>query len=123
MERSQIVLKWDSQNQDEENQASFRCSECDEIFSKPILATLSSRGQVQTYYACPRCLTKVAEKRSSKSERETSPLIEKVKKATAIEESGVKCMHFPGYLKKRPKNSPIPDECLICGKMVECLVH
>jgi DNA-directed RNA polymerase subunit RPC12/RpoP len=123
MEKSPIILKWGSQNHDEENQALFRCSECDETFSKPILATLSSSGQVQTYYACPRCLTKVAEKRSSKSERETSPFIEKVKKTTAIEENDVKCKHFLGYLKNRPKNTPIPDECLTCGKMVECLIH
>jgi DNA-directed RNA polymerase subunit RPC12/RpoP len=118
------MLKWSGQNQDEENQALFRCGECDETFSKPILATVFSHGQAQTYYACPRCLTKVAEqKRSSKSEKETSPLIEKVKKATATEEDNVKCTHFLGYLKKRPKNTPIPDECLTCGKMVECLIH
>lgn len=122
MEKNPTMFKWNSQDQDEENHALFRCSECDEAFSKPILATLSSHGQVQTYYACPRCLTKVAEK-SSKSEGETSPFIEKVKKAVAVDENNVKCTHFLGYLKKRPKNTPIPDECLTCGKMVECLVH
>ncbi|MEM2995630.1 MAG: hypothetical protein QXI91_06445 [Candidatus Bathyarchaeia archaeon] len=122
MEKSPIILKWNSQ-EEEENHAMFRCSECDETFSKPILATLSSSGQVQTYYACPRCLTKVAEKRSSKSEEEDSPLVEKVKRAIAAEEGDVKCSHFLGYLKKRPKNTPIPDECLTCEKMVECLIH
>jgi len=31
------------------------------------------------------------------------------------------CPHYYGYLKKLPKNVPIPDECLGCLKIVECL--
>lgn len=32
-----------------------------------------------------------------------------------------KCPHDFGYLKKRDKNTPIPDECLSCPRMMECL--
>ncbi len=31
------------------------------------------------------------------------------------------CPHYFGYLKKLPKNLPIPDECLGCLRIVECL--
>ncbi len=31
------------------------------------------------------------------------------------------CPHYFGYLKKLPKNVPIPDECLGCLRIVECL--
>ena len=31
------------------------------------------------------------------------------------------CPHYYGYLKKLPKNVPIPDECLGCLRIVECL--
>ena len=32
------------------------------------------------------------------------------------------CLHEFGYLKNRPKNKPIPDECLTCPKMIQCLM-
>jgi len=32
------------------------------------------------------------------------------------------CIHHFGYLGTFPKNSPIPDECFGCEKIVECLV-
>ena len=30
------------------------------------------------------------------------------------------CPHYLGYLKKRPKNSPIPENCFTCMKMIDC---
>jgi hypothetical protein len=30
------------------------------------------------------------------------------------------CQHELGYLKTLPKNTPIPDECLTCNRIVEC---
>jgi len=32
------------------------------------------------------------------------------------------CPHYFGYLKQHPKNTPIPNECLTCTKIMECLV-
>lgn len=32
------------------------------------------------------------------------------------------CPHHFGYLKEHPKNTPIPNECLTCTKIMECLV-
>jgi len=33
------------------------------------------------------------------------------------------CPHHFGYLRTFPKNSPIPDECFDCEKIVDCLVY
>lgn len=33
------------------------------------------------------------------------------------------CMHQFGYLRTFPKNSPIPDECFGCERIVDCLVN
>ncbi len=44
---------------------------------------------------------------------ETANGIEKNKKAS--------CAHFLGYLKTRPKDSPIPDECLTCAALMNCM--
>lgn len=32
------------------------------------------------------------------------------------------CLHHYGYLHSVPKNTPIPDECFGCPKIVDCLV-
>lgn len=33
------------------------------------------------------------------------------------------CSHFFGYLRKIPRNTPIPDGCFSCPQMVECLSY
>lgn len=108
-----------------EDQVGLRCTECRGAFQKPILATITSSGSVQTYYACPHCLAKVSEVEDQKKKetRTISTSIGDVKKAGAKLEENVKCKHFLGYLKKRPENTPIPEECLTCSKMIECLLH
>ena len=32
------------------------------------------------------------------------------------------CTHNFGYLANRPKNDPIPQECLTCSKIVDCML-
>ena len=47
----------------------------------------------------------------------------KKEKAGALEEkifSG--CRHGFGYLARRPKSTPIPDECIICQRLGDCMV-
>ncbi|MGD8565883.1 MAG: hypothetical protein PVF96_06005 [Candidatus Bathyarchaeota archaeon] len=97
------------------------CNECGGAFHKPVLATVASGGQVQTYYACPRCMVQV-----SKEREEESP-VEKVYASSSppsapASEGDSDCMKFLGYLKSRPKSTPVPDECLTCSKMIECLL-
>ncbi len=105
-----------------ENQISFRCNECGGTFQQPILATVSSSGNIKKYYACPRCMTQVRKKESQKSEKSGETSMSMKKTVTKLAE-GVKCEHFLGYLKKRPKDTPVPEECLTCDKMIECLFH
>jgi len=116
-------LKLENQHyHSKENQISFRCNECGGAFQKPILATVSSSGNIETYYACPRCMTQVRKIESQKSGESRETLMSMKKAVTKLEEN-VKCKHFLGYLKKRPKDTPVPEECLTCDKMIECLLH
>jgi hypothetical protein len=32
------------------------------------------------------------------------------------------CLHHFGYLSSRPKDSPIPQECILCQKLGDCMV-
>ena len=102
-----------------ENQLGFECDKCRMNFRKPILATVWSNGDVKSYYACPRCLSKV----HVKKKKENVFLIRKAEKIKESHENVVGCKHFFGFLKKRPKGSPIPDECLTCSRMIECLTR
>ena len=38
------------------------------------------------------------------------------------EESHKKCPHHFGYLANLTKNASIPEECLLCSRVVECIV-
>ncbi|MEM3627933.1 MAG: hypothetical protein QXJ11_06590 [Candidatus Bathyarchaeia archaeon] len=102
----------------------YHCDGCHETFQRPLLATDSSGGRVHVYYACPRCLSKVDVKERGRSEEreESRAIAEKAKKVIG-EQASVGCKHFLGYLRKRPKNTPIPDECLTCERMIECLAY
>ena len=39
------------------------------------------------------------------------------------EKAHTKCPHQFGYLAEHPKNAPFPEECLLCSKVVECILH
>jgi DNA-directed RNA polymerase subunit RPC12/RpoP len=109
----------------EGSQSSFKCNGCGEEFRKPLLATVSSNISIEKYYACPRCLTKVrtAEKHKCEESDEDTSQPREVKRIAAKLEENVACSHFVGYLKSRPRNTPFPEECLTCSKMIDCLTH
>lgn len=62
-------------------------------------------------------------------EIEDAPLSKPVEKPPKLQEvekssqSSRECPHFFGYVKTLPKNNPIPDECLGCSWIVECLTQ
>jgi len=127
MEKSLSSLKVEDENYFfKESQISYKCNGCNGAFQKPVLATVSSQGSVQKYYACPRCLSKISDVKHQEHEesKETSVSVGRMKKVTVAKpEEEAKCTHFLGYLKKRGKDTAFPDECLTCDKMIECLAY
>jgi DNA-directed RNA polymerase subunit RPC12/RpoP len=109
-------------------QPNSRCNTCGEEYKTPLLAMVSSGPLVEEYYACPKCLSKVGivehqknvEVDETEEEEEETPL--KMEVETTIEENAA-CMHNLGYLKRRPKKTPIPEECLTCSQMIDCMSH
>jgi len=60
---------------------------------------------------------------SKKVKTEVKPAEVKVENAAAHEErffSG--CLHHFGYLSSRPQDSPIPQECILCQRLGDCMV-
>ena len=58
------------------------------------------------------------EKEKEEKEKKVEPPVKPPEKEQEI--SG--CLHHFGYLASRPKNAPIPEECLICPKLGDCML-
>ncbi|MBS7616164.1 hypothetical protein KEJ45_03060 [Candidatus Bathyarchaeota archaeon] len=91
---------------------------CGKTFGKPAVLTDNSTIPRQTYYACPYCMSKI------------DIVVENMKivdvKPTdypKVFDSPAKCVHYFGFLNSIPKDMPIPDECLVCPKVLQCSVR
>jgi hypothetical protein len=69
------------------------------------------------------------EEKATKEEPKTEPLVkEEPKEAYKTEQSAKKesdssgCPEAFGYLANRPPDTPIPPQCLVCPKMVDCML-
>jgi DNA-directed RNA polymerase subunit RPC12/RpoP len=118
-------------NQNDSDETSV-CATCGEEFQQPLIAELHSGSIIEEYYACPRCLTKVGEVEHEREvetkevnevqvvevdREEAAPVIE----VSRVEETQQACPYYLGYLKKREKGTSIPETCLTCNKMIDCL--
>ncbi|MCX8153257.1 MAG: hypothetical protein N3E52_02350 [Candidatus Bathyarchaeota archaeon] len=105
-----------------------KCHICKEAFNEPIFAAVSSGYLIEEYYACPNCLSKIGHIENSKTKEpeETAEVSENEHpdQKTLIKDKNadsITCAHHMGYLRQRPRNTPIPEECFICAKMIDCM--
>ncbi len=95
---------------------------CGKIFSEPIELTVRAEGSLKTYYACPHCFSQVSVSDNPEKSPSEAPLNALRDASKSVEKNdAVNCTHFLGYLKTRPKDSPIPDECLTCSEILKCM--
>ena len=100
----------------EENER-FTCpnASCGKVFDKPLKAVDLHLGPETFYDACPHCLSKIAP-----SDKKTqAPLVEKERKHHQETSS---CSHHFGYLCERTAKGNVPEECLVCKDMVDCIL-
>ena len=84
--------------------------------------------QTEPYYACPYCLTKLEIEQPKKEEEkvsfeklaQTQP--EKKQDKNRSKEKASECQLHPGYLSERSSKEQIPDGCLVCKDIVECML-
>ncbi|NIR87093.1 hypothetical protein GWO13_05765 [Candidatus Bathyarchaeota archaeon] len=110
---------------------------CQRKIEEPILLNCLSTKPAERYYACPHCFIKLdvdTEKSQPKKEeekKEEKPAVEPLEKekepaAKPLKKEGKGpsgCPHHFGYLAKRPKDAPIPQECLVCSRIVDCMLN
>ncbi len=103
---------------------------CGKAFASPIKAENLGSKKVEVYDACPYCLTEIIAE-------ETSLIMEEKQKSKAkemeIEEPSISltpekstekpsCKHSFGYLSQRSSKEKIPEECMTCEKIVQCML-
>jgi hypothetical protein len=109
------------------------CGSCGREFGSPVELADFCKKPMQTYQACPFCFTKVGEPEEPKLSETTSALTREESKLMegggdasserdADNPQEVECAHYFGYLKKRPKKTAIPDDCLTCPQMIKCIM-
>jgi hypothetical protein len=89
----------------------------------------------EAYSACPFCLTKITETQL-KDDKIKEPQLEDIKPEKIQEETVLSkekpiknkekpgsCQYHLGYLSEREKNQQIPDECMMCKDIVECMLR
>jgi hypothetical protein len=84
--------------------------------------------QTEPYYACPYCLTKLEIEQPKREEEKVSfeklsqMQPEKKQDKNRSKEKDSECPLHPGYLSERSSNEQIPDGCLVCKDIVECML-
>jgi hypothetical protein len=100
---------------------------CRKVFAKP-LNTINFRQQPsEPYAACPYCLTKITETKitsSYKPEKTHTEIIStKEKTENKNQEKPSACQYHLGYLSERERNPEIPEICIVCKDIVECMLR
>jgi DNA-directed RNA polymerase subunit RPC12/RpoP len=127
METSTSLQKMQSETKTSKKSENYSCKRCNAEFEKPIFAVITSNPIAEGYYACPKCLSKIQSaetnaaeeaKPSENTQNEGAPSVKEDSKAVSAT-----CAHHAGYLKNRPKNIPVPEECFTCSAMIDCMSH
>jgi hypothetical protein len=95
---------------------------CQEKFENLIIVHDNSKMPADIYYACPYCLSKLDPTTTQVLKKEETFVEEKTETSRKHLEREIPsgCPQYLGYLSVRPKDAIIPQECLICSKMLDC---
>jgi len=99
--------------------------ECRKKFDQLIMLVDHTKVPRETYYACPHCKSRidVVFDRESLRFRNKSGSIRKFrnKSGSMRRENRSSCPHYFGYLKLFTRGAQIPEECLTCKRLTECM--
>jgi hypothetical protein len=86
----------------------------------------------EKYDACPYCLTEITVEEDTKTlgvqkEKEEIKIeqteIRKIEKQTTQKLQKTEgCLHYMGYLSQRSTKEKIPEECIVCQNIVQCML-
>jgi len=96
---------------------------CGRVFATPI-KTLNLKDPGRPYPACPYCFTRISdphiESRKSQSQDEKCSAKERTSKD---KDKPQNCRNHFGYLSERENKQQIPDECIVCTVIIDCMLQ
>ncbi|MGA9387453.1 MAG: hypothetical protein WBV70_01345 [Candidatus Bathyarchaeia archaeon] len=101
------------------HEAKLKCpyKGCGKSFDRPAVLTDSSTFPRRSNYACPHCMSKIDLKVEKMKVVHISPL-----EYPKVFESPAKCANYTGFLHATLADRPVPDECLVCPKVLQCSI-
>ncbi len=102
---------------------------CKATCATPLKTLNLKKNPSEPYYACPYCLTEINAPPLKSQEKALQP-----QKETATKSSGdpklegsvgdklSECQFHLGYLSERREKEQIPEDCLVCKSIVECML-
>ncbi len=102
----------------------FLCpnSSCGKVFTRPLKAVNVLQDSVVEYNACPYCLTKMSESLFNDDSKPEEPSETAVKEKSDGTFNNSNCHHHLGYLSERSQSDQIPEECIVCKSILECML-
>ncbi len=88
---------------------------CGKPFEKPTVLTDHSTVPRGSFYACPHCNSRLDITMDGMKIKNIKPT-----EYPKVFDSPAKCAHFFGSLHAVPEGAPLPDDCLICPKVLQC---
>lgn len=88
---------------------------CGKKFERPTILTDSSALPRQTFYACPHCMSKLSITVDGLKVTDIKPM-----EYGKVFESPAKCAHYSGFVTAISRDIAIPDDCLVCPKILQC---
>jgi hypothetical protein len=114
----------------------FTCQNpsCKKSFALPLKTLNLQKNPTEPYFACPYCLTQIKEIEEtletgkSPQEKHLEKIRLKLSQVETIEKTknddkSLDCHHYHGFLSERSSKEQIPDECLVCKDIVECMLR
>ena len=111
----------------------FTCQNisCKKTFTAPLKTLNLQENPSETYPSCPYCLTKIeiiGEPIKLEKKVEQAPIQIEQPKNRKVENKNNQidkpssCNYHSGYLSERSSKENIPDECLVCKDIVDCML-
>jgi hypothetical protein len=95
---------------------------CGRVFATP-LKTLNLQDSSAPYPACPYCLTKIADPQVENSKHSSQEGGHSKEKGSKGKEKPQSCPYHLGFLSEREDKQQIPDECIVCRVLVDCMLQ
>jgi hypothetical protein len=94
---------------------------CRKVFAKPLKATNLQQENAEPYDACPFCLTEISSEEES-SQQATAKTGLQDTNARPLADGSSQCKNHFGYLSQQGSKKQIPDECMVCKDVVQCML-